>query len=136
AGLPFLVRAAVVRRTAINAISLPGGRICVYAGYVKKAETPDELAAAIAHEMGHIAHRDGVRRPIQAVGLWLLFGPLIGDFGGGAVAWVAMHRMLLPSYSREREAAAGTFGTELMIKVRGGARSAANFRLRRAPNAG
>jgi len=136
AGLPFPVRAAVVRRTAINAISLPGGRIYVYAGYVNKAETPDELAAAIAHEMGHIAHRDGVRRPIQAVGLWLLFGPLIGDFGGGAVAWVAMHRMLLPSYSREREAAADTFGTELMIKVGGDPRADANFLLRGARTAG
>src|SRR5262249_38573745 len=108
AGLPFPVRAAVVRRADSNAVSLPGGRIYVFAGYINKARTPDELAGAIAHEMGHIAHRDHVRRVTHVVGLWFLFGPLIGDVSG-ATAVAAMHTALLPSYSREREAAADAF---------------------------
>ena len=132
ADLPFPVRASVVRRAASNAVTLPGGRIYVYAGYINAARTPDELAAAIAHEMGHVAHRDTVRKVIHPVGLWFLFGPLIGDFSGGAAAWVATHTALLPSYSREREAAADAFGTELMIKVGGNPRADADFLLRMA----
>ena len=131
AALPLPVRASVVRRTQANAAALPGGHIYVYEGYLKKARTPDELAAAIAHEMGHIAHRDVVRSVIQPVGLWFLFGPLIGDFSG-ATAVAAMHTVLLPSYSREREAAADAFGTKLMIKVGGDPRADANFMLRDA----
>src|SRR4029077_5483171 len=66
AGLPVPVRAAVVRRSEANAIALPGGRVYVFEGLIDKAETPDELAGVIAHEMGHIAHRDGVRSVMQA----------------------------------------------------------------------
>ena len=134
AGLPFPVRAAVVRRADSNAVSLPGGRVYVFEGYINKAKTPDELAGAIAHEMGHIAHRDHVRRVTHVVGLWFLFGPLIGDFSG-ATAVAAMHTALLPSYSREREAAADAFGAKLMIKIGGDARADANFLLRGAGTA-
>ena len=44
---------------------LPGGRIYVFQGLIDKAETPDELAGVIAHEIGHVAHRDGTRSVLQ-----------------------------------------------------------------------
>lgn len=117
AGLPLPVRAAVVRRTEVNAIALPGGRVYVFEGLIDKAETPDELAGVIAHEMGHIAHRDGVRAVMQAAGLSFLFGMLIGDFSGGGAAVMAMRTVLQSSYSRETEAAADAFGAELIVKL-------------------
>ncbi len=117
AGLPLPVRAAVVRRTEANAIALPGGRVYVFEGLIDKAETPDELAGVIAHEMGHIAHRDGVRAVMQASGLSFLFGMLIGDFSGGGAAVIAMRTVLQSSYSRETEAAADAFGAELVVKL-------------------
>lgn len=117
AGLPLPVRAAVVRRTEANAIALPGGRVYVFQGLIDKAETPDELAGVIAHEMGHIAHRDGVRAVMQAAGLSFLFGMLIGDFSGGGAAVIAMRTVLQSSYSRETEAAADAFGAELVVKL-------------------
>ena len=45
-----------------NAIALPGGHIYVFQGLINKAESPDELAGVIAHEIGHVAHRDGTER--------------------------------------------------------------------------
>jgi Zn-dependent protease with chaperone function len=117
AGLPLPVRAAVVRRTEVNAIALPGGRVYVFEGLIDKAETPDELAGVIAHEMGHIAHRDGVRAVMQAAGLSFLFGMLIGDFSGGGAAVIAMRTVLQSSYSRETEAAADAFGAALIVKL-------------------
>ncbi len=51
-----------------NAIALPGGYIYVYQGLIDKAETPDELAGVIAHEIGHVAHRDGTRSVLQGAG--------------------------------------------------------------------
>jgi Zn-dependent protease with chaperone function len=132
AALPLPVRAAVVRHTQTNAVALPGGHVYVFADYVKKARTQDELAAAIAHEMGHVAHRDGMREVIQPVGLWFLFGPLIGDFGAGAAAWVTIHTVLLPTYAREREAAADAFGAQLMLKLGRNPRADGDFMLRYA----
>jgi Zn-dependent protease with chaperone function len=86
AALPLPLRVAVVRRPEANAIALPGGRVYVFEGLVDKAENADELAGVIAHEIGHIAHRDGVRAVMQAAGLSFLFGMLIGDFSGSGAA--------------------------------------------------
>ncbi len=84
--MPIPLKSAVVRRPEANAIALPGGHIYVFQGLIDKAETPDELAGVIAHEIGHVAHRDGTRSVLQAAGLSFLFGMLLGDFvGGGAV---------------------------------------------------
>jgi Zn-dependent protease with chaperone function len=117
AALPVPVRASVVRREEANAIALPGGRVYVFQGLVEKANTPDELAGVIAHELGHVAHRDGVRAVIQAGGLSFLFGMLIGDFSGGGAAVIAMRTVLQSSYSRETEAAADAWGAALIVKL-------------------
>jgi Zn-dependent protease with chaperone function len=115
--LPLPVHAVVVRRSEANAIALPGGRIYVFEGLVDKADTADELAGVIAHEMGHIAHRDGVRAVIQAAGLSFMFGMLIGDFSGGGAAVLAMRTVLQSSYSRDTEAAADAYGAGLIAKL-------------------
>jgi len=117
AALPFPMRASVIRRPEANAIALPGGRVYVFQGLVAKANNPDELAGAIAHEMGHVAQRDGVRVLMQAAGLSFLFGMLIGDFSGGGVAVMAMRTVLQSSYSRETEAAADGYGAALLGRL-------------------
>lgn len=43
-----------------NAFACPGGMILVSKGMVTAARSEDELAAVLAHEIGHISHRDGV----------------------------------------------------------------------------
>ena len=58
---PYRSRPAVVRRSEANAFALPGGRIYVFQGLIDKAESADELAGVMAHEIGHVAHRDGTR---------------------------------------------------------------------------
>ncbi|EGV20198.1 M48 family metalloprotease [Thiocapsa marina] len=37
-----------------NAFALPGGKIGVHAGMLAVVRTPDQLAAVIAHEIGHV----------------------------------------------------------------------------------
>ena len=62
----------------------------MFEGLIDKAETVDEVAGVIAHELGHVANRDGLRTLVQAAGLSLVFGSLLGDFvGGGAVVFAA-----------------------------------------------
>ena len=95
--LPIPLDAVVVRQPENNAITLPGGYIYVFRGLLDKAETPDELAGVIAHEVGHVANRDGTRAVMQAAGLSLLFGMLLGDFGGGSAVVVAARTVLQSS---------------------------------------
>lgn len=47
---------------AINAFALPGGKVGVYTGLFKVAETEDELAVVIGHEIAHVVARHGVSR--------------------------------------------------------------------------
>jgi predicted Zn-dependent protease len=123
AALPIPLNALVVRRSEDNAITLPGGYIYVFQGLIDKAETPDELAGVIAHEVGHVAHRDGTRTVLQAAGLSLLFGMLLGDFVGGSAVVFAAKTILQTSYTRTVETAADAYGVGLMTKIGGDARA-------------
>ena len=54
---PFPYTFKVVEGTDVNAFSLPGGYIYVYEGLVKEAESDDELAGVLAHEISHAEQR-------------------------------------------------------------------------------
>ena len=127
AALPLPVRSMVVRRAEANALALPGGRIYVFRGLIEKADTADEVAGVIAHELGHVAHRDGSKAVLQAGGLSFLFGMLLGDFVGGGAVVFAAKSVLQSSYSREAETAADAYGTALMNKAGGNARALASM---------
>lgn len=125
AALPMPLRAGVLRRKEANAIALPGGQIYVFEGLIARAETPDELAAVIAHEIGHVARRDGVKAVLETAGLSFLFGMLFGDFVGGGAIVVAAKSVLQSSYSRETEAAADAYAVALMNATGGQAEALA-----------
>jgi Zn-dependent protease with chaperone function len=119
ANLPIPLEAKVVRRSEANAIALPGGHIYVFQGLVEKSESADELAGVIAHEIGHVAHRDGTRSILQSAGLSFLFGMLLGDFVGGGAVVIGARAVLQSSYTREVEGAADRYGAELLSRAGG-----------------
>ena len=127
AGLPIPVKAAVVRRSESNAIALPGGSVYVFQGLIAAAQSPDELAGVLAHEFGHVAHRDGTRSILQAAGLSFLFGMLLGDFTGGGLVVLAARKIIESAYSRDVEGAADRYSVELMTKIGGDARALASI---------
>jgi predicted Zn-dependent protease len=130
AELPLPLRALVVRSHEVNAITLPGGRVYMFDGLLAKAENVDEVAAVLGHEIGHVMHRDGTKAVLEAAGLSLLFGMLLGDFTGGGAAVVAARHVLQTAYSRSAEAAADDFGARLMYKVGGDPRALGAILLR------
>jgi hypothetical protein len=123
AGLPLPLRAAVVRRSEANAIALPGGRVYLFEGLLSKANSVDEVAGVLAHEIGHVAHRDGTKSVLRGGGMSFLFGMLLGDFTGGGAVVIAAKVILQSSNSRETEAAADDFGATLVGKVGGDPRA-------------
>lgn len=52
----------IVRANQVNAFAAPGGFIGVHSGLILTAETEDELAAVLAHEIAHVTQRHIVRR--------------------------------------------------------------------------
>ncbi len=119
AALPVALHVDVVRRSEPNALALPGGLIYVDEGLINKAQSPDEVAGVLAHEIGHVAHRDGTRIVLQTAGLSFLFGMMLGDFVGGGAVVIAGRTVLKSSYSRRAEAAADSYSVALMAKAGG-----------------
>ena len=46
----------------------------------------DDVAAVLAHEIGHVAARDPTRIALQTAGSAGLLGLVLGDFAGGTIA--------------------------------------------------
>lgn len=61
--LPEPVTVTVVDNPEVNAVALPGGHVALFRGLVDQATSADEVAAALAHEIEHIAHQ----HPNQAI---------------------------------------------------------------------
>jgi Zn-dependent protease with chaperone function len=97
-----------------NAFALPGGKIYLLNGLLQKAQSPDELAGVIAHEMGHVSHRDHTRMMIQRGGVSFLIGLLFGDVTGSSAVIFVTRSLFEVSYSREAEQAADGFAIETM----------------------
>lgn len=115
---------AVFADEQVNAFALPGGKIGVYEGLLSVAETQDQLAAVIAHEIAHVLARHSNERIstqyATSSGLELasvLAGSntpvkqtLFGLLGIGAQVGI-----LLP-FSRSQESEADLIGLELMAR--------------------
>lgn len=136
AGIRIPLQAAVIRRDEANAIALPGGHIYVFQGLIDQARTVDEVAGVIAHELGHVAHRDGTRAILQGAGLSLVFGMLLGDFVGGGAVVIAAESLLKSAYSRDKEAAADDYAVKTMLAVDADARAFGEFLARIAGKTG
>jgi len=52
----------IIDEDPINAVSLPGGYVYVFRGLIDHAQNDDQIAGVIAHEIGHITARHGVKR--------------------------------------------------------------------------
>jgi Zn-dependent protease with chaperone function len=114
AGMDTAVEAAVLATPVPNAFALPDGKIFVFEGLLAKAESPDEIAGILAHELGHLRHRDGTRNLIYNGGTSFLIGLLFGDITGSGALIFASRSLVTSSYSREAERNADSFAIEVM----------------------
>jgi Zn-dependent protease with chaperone function len=74
-------RAAGRMNLGPNAFALPGGRIVLTDELVELlADAPDVTVGALAHELGHLQHRHGMRMLVQAGLLAALADWMLGDF--------------------------------------------------------
>jgi Zn-dependent protease with chaperone function len=114
AGLDTSIQSQVLSSPIPNAFALPGGKVYVFNGLLAKAENADEIAGILAHELGHLSHRDGTRNLIYNGGTSFLIGLLFGDITGSGALIFASRSLVTASYSREAEQNADTFAIDAM----------------------
>lgn len=113
-----------------NAIALPGGKIYLFDALLQKANNVDEIAGVLAHELGHVQHRDNLRKLIQTGGTSYLVGLLFGDIMGGSAVIFVSKSLLDASHSRDAETNADSFAIDVMQKLGRSARPMGEFLVR------
>ncbi|PAY07333.1 metalloendopeptidase [Bradyrhizobium sp. UFLA03-84] len=117
AGLDTSVQSGVLATAVPNAFALPGGKVYLFDGLLEKAESPDEIAGVLAHELGHLRHRDSMRELIHNGGTSFMIGLLFGDITGSGALIFASRQLVTSSYSRDAETNADTYAIETMHKL-------------------
>jgi len=114
--LPFKPEFRVVDDEAVNAFALPGGFVTVNFGLLKEAESGEEVAGVLAHELQHALLRHGTRRMLRELGMSAILGLLTG--GGDLQTLSSMASNLIGlSYDRDQESEADARGVELLRKA-------------------
>ena len=110
----------VVDSPEVNAFALPGGFIYVNRGMIEAAETEDELAGVLAHEIAHVAARHGADQAARAAMVQTGLGALGGLLGRGKSADLGQLAAqmaatgLFMRYSRQAEREADRLGARML----------------------
>ncbi|WP_299566504.1 M48 family metallopeptidase [uncultured Sulfitobacter sp.] len=99
----------VLDHEMVNAFALPGGVVVFFRGMIDAAENPNEIAAVLAHEIGHVENRDPTRHALRSAGSIGILGLLFGDFAGGAAVLFLTERLISARYSQAAEAGADAY---------------------------
>jgi beta-barrel assembly-enhancing protease len=119
----------LVQNDQVNAFNLPGGLVYVNAGLVREADTLDELASVMAHEIGHGASRHGTQLMTRAYGYNAIAGLLLGRNAGQTQQILAqlVGTGILTNYSRDAENEADRLGVAYMYQAGYDPRGASSF---------
>jgi predicted Zn-dependent protease len=113
--LPLEPEVIVVDSPVVNAAALPGGIICVYTGLIRTLETPEEMAAVLAHELAHVERRDAVTELAREVGMAAIASAV--SRGGETAAQSLLSAAIDLRYSRAAEDRADLRCIELLEKA-------------------
>lgn len=102
-----------------NAFALPGGTIIVSDELVRLAESDEEIAAVLAHELGHEHHRHGLQGLLRNSSALLVVSTITGDLSTLASFSATIPFTLLQrGYSREFEQEADDFAVALLDQAK------------------
>jgi predicted Zn-dependent protease len=106
----------VVDKKEVNAFTLPGGNIVIYTGLLSFCNSPEDLAAVLAHELGHAQKRHVVTKLVNELGITLTFSILSG--GNASVIREIVRTAVSGTFSRDMEREADSFSFSLMERSR------------------
>ncbi|MDA3962651.1 MAG: M48 family metallopeptidase [Planctomycetota bacterium] len=110
---PFSYTLTVVDADITNAFALPGGQIAIYTGLLELADSPEQIAGVLGHEIAHVTERHGMHGIARSLGLVVAIQFLVGDAGGLVAVAAEFGRFAAENaYSRDQEADSDRLGVE------------------------
>lgn len=105
----------VLDSDAFNAVAIPGGHIRLFDGLVDGVDSPQALAAVLAHELAHVIERHPTESAIRQVGWRLVVVLVTGDVSGlPQIAGALSTGLLEQAHSREAEAEADRLAVSML----------------------
>ena len=104
----------VIDNEEINAFALPGGNIVVFSGLIQFSDSPEEVAAVLAHEIGHIENKHIIGKLIKELGVGILVA-VIGGKESTVLKEIGM-TALSTVFDRKQESEADDFAMNLLVK--------------------
>lgn len=116
---PYKFDVTVVKSDVINAFALPGGYVVVFTGLMKKAESGEEVAGVLSHELNHVLQRHGLERILKSLGLLTVVAVVLGDQQGlvGMMKQLGVELLTL-KFGREQETEADLTGLQLLQRAK------------------
>ena len=116
---PYRFKVTVVQSDIVNAFALPGGYVVVFTGLLKKAESPEEVAGVLGHELNHVLLRHGLERIVKTLGLVAVVAIFVGDQSGliGLAKRLGIELVTL-KFGREQETEADLSGLRLLHRAK------------------
>jgi len=123
------IEVIIVDNPTINAFAVPGGIIGIHNGLLMYAQTEDELATVLAHEIAHLSQRHFSRRIEYQQGQQTLYlasmlaGLVVLATGGGSAGMAAISAAQAAAqdsalrYSRSNEAEADRVGMKTLVEA-------------------
>ena len=104
----------VVDTKGVNAYAVPGGFIYVHLDLIRAAKNESELAAVLAHEIGHIVGRHSMKRLTQVYGIEVFKQLILDEDDSTLKKFVAevIAAGLLFRYSRDHERESDVYGVQ------------------------
>jgi predicted Zn-dependent protease len=93
---PFDLRVTVCDSPVRNAVALPGGQMIITTGMLALLDSPEELAAVLAHEINHVLYRHTMEMTVRASGLRFLIHVVSGGHLAAGITssvWSAVSMM-------------------------------------------
>ena len=95
------VKVAYLDTATVNAFATLGGHTGFHRGLIERLDSEDALAAVMAHELAHLAHRHPVASVSSGLAVGLLLSVVSGSSAGAALGGAG--ELTLRSFSREQE---------------------------------
>lgn len=105
-------RITILNSPAVNAFALPGGYLYVTRGLLVLASDSSEVAAVLAHEMGHVIANHAIARQNKARNAVIVSRVVTDVLGDEGQLALASSQRSLASFSRQQELEADAMGVK------------------------
>jgi predicted Zn-dependent protease len=114
-GIGYPIHVQITDDARLDSFAVSGGSIVVYRGLLDSANSSEEFAGIIAHEIAHTAERHPLEGMLRSLGASFLVSSDVEDLPALALSTTAFKdQMVKLSYTSENEAVASKLATEIL----------------------